>query len=330
MARGNVTLLTGAAVQRIELSGNRATGVRVLCRGQARTFHAAGDVILSGGAINSPQLLMLSGIGPAQELAEHGIASVHDLPGVGANLHDHVDCLVICKSRSRTPYGLSAGAAPKLFYEGLRYLVARRGMLASNMVEAGGFVRSQPDVERPDIQFHFIPGRKSHRGRMLEYGHGVSLHTGVLRPKSRGAVTLNAADPSARPVIDLGLLREEDDMQLLMRGVKIARDILRQQPFAPHGLSEILPGDGVTNDAELTAFIREHARSVYHPVGTCAMGTGPRAVVDPRLKVRGVEGLRIVDASIMPEIVSGNTNAPTIMIAEKAADMIRQDAATRH
>jgi choline dehydrogenase-like flavoprotein len=165
---------------------------------------------------------------------------------------------------------------------------------------------------------------------MLEYGHGVSLHTGVLRPKSRGAVTLNEADPSARPVIDLGLLREEDDMQLLMRGVKIARDILRQQPFAPHGLSEVLPGDGVTNDAELTAFIREHARSVYHPVGTCAMGTGPRAVVDPRLKVRGVEGLRIVDASIMPEIVSGNTNAPTIMIAEKAADMIRQDAATRH
>lgn len=329
--RANLRVVTSSQVAALEWSNDRVAGVRVRDGdGNERAIGADREVILSAGAIGSPEILMRSGIGPGADLTAAGIAVKHDLPGVGANLHDHVDCLVICKSRSRTPYGLSAGAAPKLFYEGLRYLAARRGMLASNMVEAGGFVRSQPDVERPDIQFHFIPGRKSHRGRMLEYGHGVSLHTGVLRPKSRGAVTLNAADPSARPVIDLGLLREEDDMQLLMRGVKIARDILRQQPFAPHGLSEILPGDGVTNDAELTAFIREHARSVYHPVGTCAMGTGPRAVVDPRLKVRGVEGLRIVDASIMPEIVSGNTNAPTIMIAEKAADMIRQDAATRH
>jgi choline dehydrogenase-like flavoprotein len=196
-------------------------------------------------------------------------------------------------------------------------------MLSSNMVEAGGFVRSAPTEPRPDLQFHIIPGRKSHRGRMVEYGHGVSLHTCVLRPESRGSVTRSSAD--GPPDIDLGLLTAEADMDRLMRGVRMARDILRQGPMARHGLTEIIPGDRVQSDKDLRAFVRANARTVYHPVGTCAMGSGPMAVVDARLRVHGVKRLRVVDASIMPTIVSGNTNAPAIMIAEKAADMILED-----
>jgi choline dehydrogenase-like flavoprotein len=196
-------------------------------------------------------------------------------------------------------------------------------MFASNMVEAGGFVRTSPAEERPDIQFHIIPGLKSHRGRMVEYGHGVSLHTCILRPDSRGSVTRTT--PDGAPQIDLGLLRADSDMQRMIKGVTLARSILRQEPMARHGLSEVVPGEGVQDDAALADYIRSQARTVYHPVGTCAMGTDAQAVVDPRLRVHGVRGLRVVDASIMPRIVSGNTNAPAIMIAEKAADMIRAD-----
>ena len=192
------------------------------------------------------------------------------------------------------------------------------------MVEAGGFVRSAPDVATPDLQFHFIPGRKSHRGRMIEWGHGVSLHTCLLRPKSRGSVTLDADDTMGAPQIDLGLLTEADDVALLTKGVKLARNILRQAPFASYGLTEALPG-GATDDDALEGFVRNNARTVYHPVGTCAMGTGPQAVTDPTLRVRGMANLRVVDASIMPTIISGNTNAPAIMIAEKAADLINFD-----
>jgi len=231
--------------------------------------------------------------------------------------------MVICSSRSTTPYGISALAMPRLAREGLRWAFARRGMLASNMVEAGGFVRSQPSEPRPDIQFHIIPGRKSHRGRMFEYGHGVSLHTCVLRPDSRGSVTRTSL--MGAPDIDLGLLRADSDLERLLRGVKLARNILREEPMARHGLTELVPGETVRTDDALRDAIRANARTVYHPVGTCAMGVGPGAVVDPRLKVHGIEGLRVVDASIMPTIVSGNTNGPAIMIAEKAADMILED-----
>jgi choline dehydrogenase-like flavoprotein len=242
---------------------------------------------------------------------------------VGQNLQDHVDCMVICKSRSRTPYGVSLPALPRLALEGAKWVFGNRGMLSSNMVEAGGFVRTSPAEERPDIQFHIIPGRKSHRGRMVEYGHGVSVHTCVLRPESRGSVTRQS--PTGAPVIDLGLLTDDRDMVRLLRGVKLARSILRQGPMARHGLTEVIPGDGVEDDDALRAYIRANARTVYHPVGTCAMGNGPMAVVDPRLRVHRVQSLRVVDASIMPTIVSGNTNAPAIMIAEKAAEMILTD-----
>jgi choline dehydrogenase len=188
------------------------------------------------------------------------------------------------------------------------------------MVEAGGFVRSQPSEPRPDIQFHIIPGRKSHRGRLLEYGHGVSLHTCVLRPDSRGSVSRKSLNGA--PDIDLGLLQADSDLETLLRGVKLARKILTEEPMVKLGLNELVPGASVQTDSDLRDAIRAHARTVYHPVGTCAMGTGKRAVVDPNLKVHGLESLRIVDASIMPTIVSGNTNAPAMMIAEKAADMI--------
>lgn len=322
-SRPNLTILTGADVQRVDLIEGRATGVTLTQGDRTLGLTARAEVILSAGAIGSPDLLLRSGIGPAAQIAGFGGTVQHDLPGVGQNLQDHVDVMVICQSRSRAPYGISLAALPRLAWDGLRWVTGNRGMLSSNMVEAGGFVRSQPSEDRPDIQFHIIPGRKSHRGRMVEWGHGVSLHTCVLRPESRGSVSRSKA--IGAPDIDLGLLRAEGDMTRLMRGVRLARAILQQGPMARHGLTEIVPGEGAQSDDALRAFIRANARTVYHPVGTCAMGLGPGAVVDPRLKVHGVKRLRVVDASIMPKIVSGNTNAPAIMIAEKAADMILED-----
>lgn len=324
-SRPNLTILTEAAVRNLDIDGAivRAVNLAQPVDGLSQV-KATLEVVLCAGAIGSPELLMKSGIGPAAQLRDAGIPVGLDLPGVGQNLQDHVDCMVIATTSSSTPYGLSLAALPRLGLEGLRYLTARRGMLSSNMVEAGGFVRSAPDVASPDLQFHFIPGRKSHRGRMVEWGHGVSLHTCLLRPKSRGAVTLNAANVMGPPHIDLGLLSHADDVSLLTQGVALARNILRQAPFAPYGLSEVLPGVRTADDA-LEPFVRENARTVYHPVGTCAMGTGPQAVTDPALRVRGMANLRVVDASIMPTIVSGNTNAPTIMIAEKAADLMQLD-----
>lgn len=317
--RANLRIVTGAQVSRVILDGKRAVGVAYTQDSQPQEVRARGEVILSAGAFGSPDLLLRSGIGPGAQVSAFTDLH-HDLPGVGANLQDHVDVMVICRSTSLTPWGVSVSALPARALDTLKYLVGRKGMFSSNMVEAGGFVRSQPSEPRPDLQFHFIPARKSHRGRIVEYGHGVSLHTCVLRPDSRGSVTRRR--PDGAPEIDLGLLTADTDMERLLRGVKLAREILRQPPLARHGLSEILPGDAVTDDDGLRAHIRAQARTVYHPVGTCAMGR----VVDARLRVHGVQGLRVVDASIMPTLVSGNTNAPAIMIGEKAADMIREDA----
>ncbi len=327
--RPNLHIETDAVVSKVVMSEATAQAVRLKRNdGQTEDIEARIEIILSAGAIGSPELLLRSGIGPGPHLRACGIAVHTALPGVGANLQDHVDCMVICESTSRTPYGISMAGLPRLSWEGLRYVFGRRGMLSSNMVEGGGFIRSAPDQDQPDLQFHFIPGRKSHRGKMLEWGHGVSLHTCVLRPKSRGSLTLDPSRVDGDPLIDLGLLRHEDDLRLLTKGVGIAREILRQDPFKPHGLTEILPGKAVDDD-DLESFVRANARTVYHPVGTCAMGTGPDAVTDPNLRVHGVQNLRVVDASIMPTIVSGNTNAPAIMIAEKAADLIATDRRER-
>ncbi|MGB8815285.1 MAG: GMC family oxidoreductase N-terminal domain-containing protein [Paracoccaceae bacterium] len=321
--RPNLTILTDAEVLRLDMANGVALGVTLRQNGFEISVTARTEAILSAGTIGSPDILLRSGIGPAAQIKAFGGTLQHDLPGVGQNLQDHVDIMVICQSRSTTPYGISLQSLPRLALEGLRWITGSRGMLSSNMVEAGGFVRSAPTEPRPDIQFHIIPGRKSHRGRMVEYGHGISLHTCVLRPESRGSVT--RSEPTGPPDIDLGLLTAEADLARLMRGIRMARAILHGPPLARHGLTEITPGQDVQSDDALRAFIRANARTVYHPVGTCAMGTGPYAVVDARLRVHGVKRLRVVDASIMPTIVSGNTNAPSIMIAEKAADMILED-----
>jgi choline dehydrogenase len=319
-ARANLKIITDAEVTKLDIVGRKVLGVVFRQNGREVTIAARGEVILSAGTIGSPDILLRSGIGPAVQIKAMGATLIHDLPGVGQNLQDHVDMMVICTSRSTVPYGISVQALPRLAREGLRWIFAQRGMLSSNMVEAGGFVRSQASEPRPDIQFHLIPGRKSHRGRLLEYGHGVSLHTCVLRPDSRGSVSRTSLEGG--PDIDLGLLQADSDLERLLRSVKLAREILHEEPMAKLGLTELVPGSSAKSDDELRDAIRAHARTVYHPVGTCAMGIGKSAVVDASLKVHGLDGLRVVDASIMPTIVSGNTNAPAMMIAEKAADMI--------
>jgi choline dehydrogenase len=313
-SRANLKIITNAEVTKLDIEGRKVRGVVVRHNGQERTIAARGEVILSAGTIGSPDILLRSGIGPSDQIKAMGAPLIHDLPGVGQNM------MVICTSRSTVPYGISLQALPRLAREGLRWIFSQRGMLSSNMVEAGGFVRSQASEQRPDLQFHIIPGRKSHRGRLLEYGHGVSLHTCVLRPDSRGSVSRKSLNGA--PDIDLGLLQADSDLERLLRGIKLARKILREEPMAKLGLTELVPGSTAKSDDELRDAIRAHARTVYHPVGTCAMGTGKSAVVDPGLKVHGLDGLRVVDASIMPTIISGNTNAPAMMIAEKAADMI--------
>ncbi|KWV48469.1 hypothetical protein AS156_18515 [Bradyrhizobium macuxiense] len=325
LARSNLDVVSGADVSRIVVENDRAAGVVYRDpEGRLRTVRARGEIVLCAGAIGSPDLLLRSGIGPAEQIRAFGGEVIHDLRGVGANLQDHTDVMVICRSRSSVPWGISARALPRLVGDGLAWLFARRGMLSSNMVEAGGFIRSRPSEPRPDIQFHFIPGRKSHRGRTIEFGHGVSLHTCILRPESRGSVTRTT--PNGAPLVDLGLLSAESDLERLVRGVRLARDILKQPQLARHGLTEILPGEAVFDDEGIRAYVREQARTVYHPVGTCKMGIGPDAVVDSKLRVKGIASLRVADASIMPTIVSGNTNAPAIMIGEKAADMILETA----
>jgi choline dehydrogenase-like flavoprotein len=281
-------------------------------------------VLLAAGAFQSPQILMLSGIGPAGHLRERGIDVCHDLPGVGRNLHDHIDVIQVFDApHLKDLFGLSlTGAvhAIKGIFEWRRH---RRGMLTTNFAEAGGFIRSGPQVERPDLQFHFVIAKLVDHGRKTVFGHGYSCHVCLLRPKSRGSVTLASTDPFAAPAIDPNFLAERDDLDALVRGFKLMRGILAQPALAGYGAREFATSAAAKSDAEIEAFIRSHADTVYHPVGSCRMGSGPLDVVDAELRVRGIAGLRVVDASIMPSVVSGNTNAPTIMIAEKAADMIK-------
>lgn len=321
--RSNLKIITQAEVIRLDIVGRRVRGFVLRQNGLEKTIVARGEVILSAGTIGSPDILLRSGIGAAAQLKSMGAPLIHDLPGVGQNLQDHVDMMVICTSRSTVPYGISIQALPRLAREALCWIFGNRGM----NIEAGGFGHSQASEPRPDIQFHIILGRKSHRGRMLEYGHGVSLHTCVLRPDSRGCVSRTSLNGA--PDIDLGLLQADSDLERLLHGIKLARKIPHEEPMAKLGLTELVPGASAKSDNELRDAIRAHARTVYHPVGTCAMGTGKSAVVDSKLKVHGLEGLRVVDASIMPTIVSGNTNAPAMMIVEKAADMILTEMNSR-
>ena len=327
LGRPNLTVVTGAHTTRIVVEGARAVGIEVRVDGLAKRYLARREVLLAAGALQSPQILMLSGIGPAAHLREHGIAVVRDLPGVGRNLHDHVDVVqVLDAPHLKDLFGLSLTGIVNVVKGILEWRKHRRGMLTTNFGEAGGFIRSSPNEARPDLQFHFVIGKLVDHGRKTVFGHGYSCHVCLLQPKSRGSVTLASADPFAAPRIDPNFLADPDDMARLVRGFKAMRHILGQAALASFGARELATSANAKTDAEIETFIRDHADTIYHPVGTCRMGNGPLDVVDAELRVHGISGLRVVDASIMPSIVSGNTNAPTIMIAEKAADMIKAAA----
>jgi choline dehydrogenase-like flavoprotein len=329
LGRPNLRVVTGAQTTRVILEAGRAVGVEARIDGELRTLRATREVLLAAGALQSPQLLMLSGIGPGAHLQSLGIAVAHDLPGVGRALHDHVDVVqVLDAPHLKDLFGLSLTGAVRALKGIVEWRRHRTGMLTTNFAEAGGFLRSDPSVERPDLQFHFVIGKLVDHGRKTVFGHGYSCHVCLLRPKSRGSVTLASADPAAPPLIDPAFLAERDDVERLVRGFKEMRRILAQPALAGHGARELAASAHAKSDAEIEAFIRSHADTIYHPAGSCRMGSGALDVVDAELRVRGIDALRVVDASIMPQVVSGNTNAPTIMIAEKAADMVKA-AATR-
>jgi len=318
--RSNLTVLTGAEVLDLAMDGHRVIGVHIMKDGVPQTIACRGEVVLSAGAIGSPRILLASGIGPAASLQKLGIHSRVDLPGVGQNLRDHIDGMITVRSKSRETLGLSFPNAHAILASPFRYFGGRKGMLTTNYVEAGGFARTKYSNGVPDIQFHFVPGYRSHRGKLVEYGHGFAVHTCVLRPKSIGEITL-ADDGTRRNVlIDHRFFTSEEDWRTLIEGIKIARSIFVAPAFAPLEGNEILPGKDINSDDEILAYLRAEALTVYHPVGTVKMGTDDMAVVDPiSLKVRGTDNLRVADASIMPTLIGGNTNAPAMMIGEKCA-----------
>ena len=329
LARPNLQVVTGAHATRILLDGRRATGVEYRLGGRTVQLMASREVLVCGGAFLSPQLLMLSGIGPADQLQQQGIGVAHALPGVGANFHDHVDVVqVVDAPHLKDLFGLSPTGLVRAIKGIIEWRNFRSGMLTTNFAEAGGFIKSQPQEPIPDLQLHFVIGKLVDHGRKTTFGHGYSCHVCLLRPLSRGSVRLASTDPFAAPLIDPNFLGEPDDMARLVRGFKLMRAILSQPALAGYAGRELASSASAHSDEEIQQFIRGHADTIYHPVGTCRMGNDPgKDVVDARLRVHGMGGLRVVDASVMPSIVGGNTNAPTIMIAEKAADMIRADAA---
>jgi choline dehydrogenase len=318
MKRGNLTVMTGAQVRRIVVQGGRATGVETA----TGTLCADAEVILSSGAIGSPRLLQLSGIGPGDNLHDLGLPVVLDQPGVGANLQDHLDLFVIAECTGPHTYDryakpLWSGVA------GLQYLMTRRGPVASSLFETGGFWYADPSARSPDIQFHLGLGSGIEAGVAAMPQGGVTLNSAYLRPRSRGTVRLASSDPLAAPLIDPNYWEDPLDREMSIRGLKLAQDIMRQEPLKPFVKAERLPGPDVQTDADYVRYACAHAKTDHHPAGTCRMGSDPGAVVDPDLRLNGIARLRVVDASIMPTVVSSNTNATAIMIAEKGAAMIR-------
>jgi choline dehydrogenase-like flavoprotein len=324
LRRGNVTLHTEALVLRVIVENGRAAGVVYERDGQQHEVRARREVILSAGALQTPQLLLLSGIGPAAELKLSGIEPVLDLPGVGRNLHDHLACPVMMRSEDPTSYGLSVRALPRGIVNVFQYLMRRTGPFASNVFESVAFLKTAPGLDRPDVQFVFQPAARPKPTFPLPVGHGYAISPVTLYPKSRGCVTLQGPDPHSPPLIDPKLLSVEEDIRPLIRAVKLSRRILATPFFSRYRATEVAPGTGVQSDEEIADFIRSTSYTVHHQVGTCRMGSGAEAVVDAQLRLLGLSGLRVVDASVIPSIVGGNTNAVVVMIAEKAADLIRQ------
>jgi choline dehydrogenase-like flavoprotein len=327
--RSNLQVLTDVNVTRILLQGQRATGVELRQGGALRELKAKREVLVCAGALQSPQLLMLSGIGEGAQLQRHGINVLHDLPGVGRHLHDHVDVVqVVDAPHLKDFFGLSLSGAWQALKGVMEWRSKRSGMLTTNFAEAGAFIRSSAEVVTPDLQLHFVIGKLLDHGRKPVFGHGYSCHVCLLQPKSRGSVTLASNDPAAAPHIDPGFFNEIDDMDRMVRGFKLMRTVLQQPALAGLGGRELQASSQAQSDSQIEAFIRNHADTIYHPVGSCRMGPSALGgdVVDAQLRVHGLQGLRVVDASAMPRIVSGNTNAPTIMMAEKAADMIKAHA----
>lgn len=322
MKRKNVSLVSGFA-RRVVIENQRATGVEIEARGSIQVVKANREVIVAASSINSPKILMLSGIGPAAHLREHGIDVVADRPGVGANLQDHMELYI--QQESTQPITLYSVLNPIAKARiGLQWLVFKSGLGATNHFEAAAFVRSAAGVDYPDIQYHFLPAAVRYDGKAAAQSHGFQAHVGPMRSKSRGSVTLRSNDPWANPAIRFNYMSHPDDWSEFRHCIRLTREIFGQEAFAPYRGKEISPGSHVQSDAELDDFIRQHAESAYHPCGTCRIGSADdmMSVVDPECRVIGVEGLRVADSSIFPRVTNGNLNAPSIMTGEKAADHI--------
>lgn len=324
MDRENLTVITNARASKILLEDKTAIGAEYFVKGKKHTLFASREVILSGGAFNSPQLLLLSGIGPKAELSRHKIPVIHHLEGVGKNLQDHLDFIFLEKSKDSNLFGLGFRGLINVFKAVKHWRRGEPSILSTSFAESGGFIKSNPALQDPDLQLHFVSALVDDHTRKLHLGYGYSCHVCVLRPLSRGVVALKDANPLSPPHIDPNFLGDERDLALLLKGAKLTREILSASPLAPFRRKQLYL-TGNENDEELATHIKARADTIYHPVGTCKMGRDANAVVDPQLNVHGIQRLRVVDASIMPSLIGGNTNAPTIMIAEKAADLIKND-----
>ena len=326
MDRPNLTIITDAHATKILFADKKAIGVEYKSDGEKHSVNASKEVVISCGSFNSPALLMHSGIGNQPDLEALDIPVLHHLPGVGQNLQEHPDVAVVYKSKRKDGFSLSGVASRAK--EVIQYLFGRKGAMSSSITIGGGFIKSDDSLQVPDLQLHFVPLMFSDHGRNISYllDHGFSCHVCLLRPESRGFVKLKSKDPLVSPLIHLNLLGPENDVQKLVSGVKKVREIIAAHAFDTHRGKELLPGEDVKSDEEIAAQVREHVAHAYHPVGTCKMGNDDMAVVDSSLKVHGIENLRVADCSIMPTINSSNTNAPAIMIGEKASDLILEDA----
>ncbi len=322
LQRPNLTLLSRTTVTGIRIEAGRATGVDISRAEGPPSVLASREVLLCAGAVHSPQLLMLSGLGPAQHLESLGIKVKADLAGVGANYHDHPAVIVALEMRNTTSYGLSWRTLPRALWNLAEYAAVRSGPLASNVFESTAFIRSGAGADRPDIQIAFQPARRNPNTFPLPLGHGFAMSVVNLYPRSRGEVRLSSSDPRVAPRVNPNILDDVADSAPLLRGLDLARRLCDTAAFAPYRATEVRPGRSVRSEAELKAYLREATATVHHPVGSCRMGVDPMAVVDPTLKVRGIDALRVVDAAVFPGIVGGNTNAPIVMVAEKAADLI--------